>query len=162
VLEIALALALTKAPASGVPCGAPKPPEVTIPCPAPPPVPPGTPVPTGGSTTPIPDPFATQGASTGPAIGPPPPCCPAPIPAVPDYQSTLVGPAALHAGRVADFYSTSGLNMTFCYAVGASRVGCATSSTGWFHLRVRRGATQYFTLRLEGNVVARLVYRDVS
>jgi hypothetical protein len=80
----------------------------------------------------------------------------------PDYQDTFAGPSALRVGHVVDFYSTSGQNMTFCYSVGTSRVGCSTSGTGWFHLLVRRGAMQYATLRLDGTVVARLVYRGVS
>jgi hypothetical protein len=34
------------------------------------------------------------------------------------------------------------------------------SSTGWFHLTVRRGRVQYFTVRIGGKIYARAVYRD--
>jgi hypothetical protein len=47
-----------------------------------------------------------------------------------------------------------------CYQLGSSIVGCATSSTDWLHLTVRRAATQYVTVRLGGKIYARDVYRD--
>ena len=107
------------------------------------------------------------GASTGPpGCGPSPggggaPRCPSPSTGKSGPPPPLDGPQQLRVGSVVDFYSTSGESLTLCYQVGTSRVGCATSGIDWFHLLVRRGSTQYVTLRVDGEVVARLVYRNV-
>jgi len=103
--------------------------------------------------------MALGGPAPAGATGPPPPCCGSPTPT--SYVPTLDGPKRLRVGSVADFYSTSTQSLTLCYQVGTSRIGCATSGVDWFHLLVRSGSTQYVTLRVDGKVVARLVYRNV-
>lgn len=113
-------------------------------------------------------------ALAGPADNPPPP-----VPTVgggpPPTGSTggiggvvaiaeFDGPPTLRVGQVADFYSPGAPDVpVLCYQVGTSRVGCAKSSTGWWHLTVKRGGpTRYVTLRVDGKIVARLVYRNVE
>ena len=70
--------------------------------------------------------------------------------------------ANLGGGHEADFYAEGyggGSLARLCYQVGSSVVGCASSGTDWFHLTVRPGAVQYFTVRVGGRVYARATYR---
>jgi hypothetical protein len=103
------------------------------------------------------------GVPPGAPIPAPPPCVTptAVSPSAPSYSITAA--PNIWVGREADFYATGsvgGSKVRLCYQVGSSIVGCAMSSTGWFHLTVRRGRVQYFTVRIGGKIYARAVYRD--
>ena len=151
-------------------------------------VPPGAPIPPPPNTGSVPTPVATNGPPPQPCTGstsdpsaPQPPACTTGGLDVDSRRQLLFddvvrqyrqheqfrparvphGAPTIHVGEIADFYSSGVSNAKLCYQVGSSRVGCATSGTDWFHLLVRRGSTQYVTLRYEGKVVGRRVYRNV-
>jgi hypothetical protein len=142
MLAMALALAV---PLSG------SPPPTTEPAP--------TPVACGGSTT---DPDAPSGAPAGAPMPVPQPCVTA-ITEPPQPSYSLTAAPMIWVGEEADFYATGwagGSKLRLCYQVGSSIVGCATSNTGWFHLTVRRGSMQFFTVRVGGKIYARAAYRN--
>ena len=73
----------------------------------------------------------------------------------------LVGPTYLKVGQQA--YFAGGLVASeLCYKHGTSGLRCTRSRTGGFMVDVLQGHDQYFTLRIGGRVVSRLVYRNVS
>ena len=117
-------------------------------------------------------------ALAGPATCPPPgaPGAPCPPPGVPiptpiggfvpqPLTFAITAAPTIHVGEDADFYITdTGGSSTepprLCYQVGTSMVGCATTSGDWFHLTIRRGSTQYLTVRVGRKIYARAVYHD--
>ena len=91
-----------------------------------------------------------------------PPCATATAVAPTPSSYSITAAPRIWVGREADFYATGGAGgpkVRLCYQVGSSIVGCATSSTDWFHLTVRPGAVQYVTVRVGGKVYARATYR---
>jgi hypothetical protein len=116
-----------------------------------------------------PPPLASSGGGPPPVpIGPQPPppstgCCPPTSSSGSTGWGVAVGlggAPTIHAGETADFYASTGTLTSLCYQVGTSRVGCAQSRADWWHLTVRRGETQYVTIRFGGKIYARAVYRD--
>lgn len=50
---------------------------------------------------------------------------------------------------------------TLCYQPGTARRVCVAASDAW-PVKIRGGHTQYFTLRIHGEIVARLIYHVAS
>jgi hypothetical protein len=72
----------------------------------------------------------------------------------------LIGPRLLKVGQQAYFGGPLEGDV-LCYKHGTSRLRCTRSRYGGFYVDVLSGRDQYFTLRIGGKVVARLVYRNV-
>jgi hypothetical protein len=100
-------------------------------------------------------------------VGLPATLIPAPDPSSPVFASmqqepqALYGPAFLKIGELDYFASTTIDHSTLCYKHGSSRVNCTWSRLGGFFIRVQPGGDQYFTLRTDGKVIGRLIYRSV-
>jgi hypothetical protein len=74
----------------------------------------------------------------------------------------LNGPQSVRVGQTAFFASVNVEESVLCYKHGSSRVRCQRSPVGGFYVDVLSGHDQYFTLRVGGKVVAKLVYRNVA
>jgi hypothetical protein len=72
---------------------------------------------------------------------------------------SLVGPIHIRVGQQVFFRGPFGPT-TLCYKHGSSRLHCGQSHYGGFYVTVRPGRDQYFTARVNGKVVARLIYRN--
>jgi hypothetical protein len=83
-------------------------------------------------------------------------------PPVSTSQEAFRGPNILRVGESAYFASSLIVPATLCYRHGSSRVHCRRSSAGGFYVAVLSGRQQFFSLRMNGKVVARLVYRNVN
>ena len=150
MIELVLAAAALALPADRPPlpvtsggCCAPPvcPTQATIPQPSTPqpPIPPGL-VPIG-----VPPPCGgTAGVVTGP----------------PSYSPTLILPKRIHTGEHLRVWSAEQVPGDLCYAIGSSKVGCATSNIGAWYIVVRPGRIQYVTFREDGHVVDRRLYRN--
>lgn len=101
----------------------------------------------------------------------PPPAGPPPVPpsqsagktngnagAQAPARATVTGPMRIRAGSVAHFVASPVEEVHLCSSLGSSLVGCASSGTDRFHLRVRRGRVQIVSARLGGVTYSRLVY----
>ncbi len=78
------------------------------------------------------------------------------------YAGSLYGPPHVNVGRIARLYAPNDPPATLCYQHGTSAKRCVYSKWGFWELRIQPSRDQYFTLRVGGKVVARLVYRNVS
>jgi len=104
------------------------------------------------------------------ACGQAPPNCPGPpngnggtpIPAgPPTYAPTLVLPNRVRVGEVVQIWAVDQVPGTLCYSDGSSKVGCAYTDLGTWHLVIRPGRVQYLTFRDQrGEVFDRRVYRN--
>lgn len=71
----------------------------------------------------------------------------------------IQGPAGVYVGERAHLSYPEAAQL--CYQPGTAAKRCSAVASDW-HVTIRRGSTQYFTVRLHGKVVARLVYHDVA
>jgi len=74
-----------------------------------------------------------------------------------------MGPRRLHVGQRVYFnLGSASAPSTLCVLRGTSRLHCSQSPTGQWSLTVRPGRDQYYTLRIDGTVWSRLIYRHVT
>jgi hypothetical protein len=83
-------------------------------------------------------------------------------PAAVSATGGLSGPKSIRVGAEAYFWWDHVAPSTLCYRHGTSRMRCQRSWSGGFDVMVLPGRDQYFTLRVSGKVLSRLVYHHVA
>jgi hypothetical protein len=91
-------------------------------------------------------------ASTG---GGPPPTPISPPPRAP----ILSGPQSVRVGQTVEISGSEAGDL--CYKHGTSRIRCTKGGPSW-NVKILPGLQQFFTLRVNGVVIGRLVYRDAG
>lgn len=92
--------------------------------------------------------------------GPQPPVIQTSTPELPSYQPVLILPSRIRVGETVQIWARDQVPGTLCYSDGSSKIGCASTGLGVWHLVVRPGVTQYLTFVSNGVVSDRREYRN--